>query len=221
MGAARVPGFVLGIILSALLLACSTPAPVVRYDLGVPPVANTPPLAPGPGDYVAAEVEVLAPAWLDTPALLYRLAYADESQVHAYAQSQWVAPPARLVEQAMRRLGAVQRSCGGSATREAAPDAAATRLAVELEEFSQVFDAPQASRVVLSARARLLAARTHAVLAQRDFDLRSAAPSADAPGAVHALQELTNLFAASVTTWAAAQTLPACASAPAAPPAGR
>jgi cholesterol transport system auxiliary component len=223
MGATRVPGIVLGIVLSTLLIACSTPAPVVRYDFGVPPVVNTPPLAPVPGDYAAAEVEVLAPAWLDTPAMLYRLAYADESQVHAYAQSQWVAPPARLVEQAMRRVGTVhgELSCGGSTTREAAPAAAATRVAVDLEEFSQVFDAPQASRVVLRARARLLAARTHAVLAQRDFDLRSAAPSADAPGAVHGLQDLTNLFAASVTTWAAAQALPPCESAAVAPAGGR
>jgi cholesterol transport system auxiliary component len=200
------------LLFAGLLVACSTPFPVERYDFGVPPTVDPAPGAPAPGAYAASEVEVLAPAWLDTPAVLYRLAYADDSQVHAYAQSQWVAPPARLVEQALQRAAIVPATaaCSGPARGETATAAGTARLSVELDEFSQVFDSAQSSRVILRARVRLLAARTHALLAQRDFDFRNAAISPDAPGAVHGLRDLTNAFVASVMAWAAAQALPAC-----------
>jgi cholesterol transport system auxiliary component len=204
----RVPA---AILLCGLLLACSTPPAMVRYDFGVPAPAGT--AAPtGPADYTAAGIEVLAPPWLDTPAVLYRLSYADESQLHAYAQSQWVAPPARLLELALRQAGSVHRalSCGGSGTREAAAAAATAQVVVDLEEFSQVFEAAQSSHVVLRARVRLLAARTRALVAQREFDLRSAAISPDAPGAVHGLRDLGRAFAADALTWAAAQALRPC-----------
>jgi len=196
--------------LAAVLAACGTAAPPVRYDFGVPPAppaAATAVSAP----VAVAEVEVAAPAWLDTSALLYRLAYADDTQVHAYAQSQWVAPPARLVEQALRRAAGAAPACPGKAASDGAP--APAHLAVELEEFSQVFDTPQASRVVLRARARLLAPRSHELLAQHDFDLRTAAISPDAPGAAHGLRDLADTFAGAAVSWAAAQGQGSCAAA--------
>jgi len=184
------------VMAAAQLAACSTPAPAIkRHDFGVPPAA--------PGDAARApgatpEVTVSAPIWLDTPSVLYRLDYADDSQLHAYAQTQWVAAPSRLLEQALLASGPTDdpRVCS-------AAGGAPVRLDVNLQEFSQAFDKPGDSHVVLRAKVRVLSTHTHAVLAQRQFDLRAAAPTPDGPGAVHGLRDLAQTFAASALAWAA------------------
>jgi len=147
---------------------------------------------------VGPDVVVWSPAWLDTPAVLYRLAYADESRLHAYAQTQWAAAPARLIEQALKgvRPADAARAC------EAVADAS-TRMEIDLLEFSQDFDTPQASHVVLRARVRLMTGHARAAVARRDFDLRAPAPSPDAPGAVHGLRDLAVSFANQAVVWAA------------------
>lgn len=185
-----------GLMAAAVLAACSTTAPAIkRYDFGIPPAASA-----DAARTVGAnpEVTVSAPIWLDTPAVLYRLGYADESQLHAYAQTQWVAAPSRLLEQALlaSSLKDDPRACS-------AGGGPPVRLDVNLQEFSQAFDSPSDSHVVLRAKVRMLSTRTHAVLAQRQFDLRAAAPASDGPGAVHGLRDLAHAFAASALAWAA------------------
>jgi cholesterol transport system auxiliary component len=198
-GSARERRLAAAVLLVLQLLGCSTPAVVNRYDFGLPAAA---PAAPADTGTLAAtaDIEVSAPAWLDTPAVVYRLAYADAGEVHAYAQTQWVAPPARLVEQLLRQAAAGAPACGPGLARN--PAAPALRLDVELLEFSQVFATPQASTVALRARARLLALPGRAVLAQRDFDLRTATSPADATGAVHGLRDIAATFAGEVLPWA-------------------
>jgi len=186
----------LALFAAALVAACATPAPTInRYDFGAPAgQATNAALA----DADTPDVVVLAPVWLDNPSVLYRLGYADASQLHAYAQTQWVSAPTRLLEQALMLAGAgnAPRACGEAL-------AAAGRLEVNLQEFSQNFDSPQSSHVVLRARARLLAAHTHALLAQHQFDLRAPAATPDGPGAVHGLGTLAHDFAAAAFAWAA------------------
>ena len=104
------------------------------YDLGPPPAAAAPARA--------LAVEVRAPAWLDSPALVYRLAYGDAAQWREYSQSRWLAPPAGLIERRLQHLlgygGALRAGC---------------LLRLELDEFSQVFSQPDRSQGLLQARA--------------------------------------------------------------------
>jgi cholesterol transport system auxiliary component len=138
-------------------------------------------------------VDVAAPSWLGTTAMQYRLAYNDGARRRAYVESRWAAPPAELLEQALRRRAV---AAGGAA-------ALPCRLRLELDELVQTFDAPQASRLVLAARARLMC-RGEQAQAGRSFTVERPAGS-DAPGGVAAaaaaVQELGNQLAA----WVAAE----------------
>lgn len=103
------------------------------YDLGIDaPQARMPALE-------LREVRALQP--FDGVAMYYRLAYQDGAEVIAFAQSRWVAPPGDLVRRQLAR-----------AMRHGTPHCA---LEVELEEFSQVFDASDRSTVRLELVARL------------------------------------------------------------------
>lgn len=178
---------------SALLLGACVPNnvrqdDVALFDLGDAPVAWNAPLLIG--------VDVLAPSWLGTPAMQYRLAYAEAAATRrrAFAENRWAAPPAELIEQALRRRAMA------AAGRE---DALGCRLRIDLDEFVQIFDAVRSSRVVLSLRASL-ASRNNDVVATRAFSLERAAASADAAGGVTAataaVQGLTGELAAWISS---------------------
>ena len=103
------------------------------YDLGVDaPATEMPPL-------VLRDVRALQP--FDGVYMYYRLSYRDGAEVVAFAQSRWVAAPSELVRKQLAR-----------AMRHGIPHCA---LEVELEEFSQVFDAPDRSTVRLELVAKL------------------------------------------------------------------
>jgi cholesterol transport system auxiliary component len=76
-------------------------------------------------------------------------------------------------------------------------------LRLELEEFSQLFDTPEASSGVLRLRATLTqrGASGEALLAQRSFIARQSAPTADASGGVHALTVATDQVAQDIEAW--------------------
>jgi cholesterol transport system auxiliary component len=181
----------------ALLTACAAPTgEVTRFDLGLPPTG------------AALEVQVTnartlaqvdAPARLDSPAIVYRLAYDDASQVRAYAQSQWAAAPASLLSQRLRERLALAES----ARISHADDSLASNylLRVELEEFSQIFDTPQTSHALVQACATLVDSRRHEVLAHHIFEVHRPAPSPDAPGAAHGLRDAVDQFIAELLHW--------------------
>src|SRR6185295_15841510 len=75
-------------------------------------------------------------------------------------------------------------------------------LRIELEDFRQHFQAPGQSRVVLRARATLLASEGRRLLAQRVFELERPA-SGNAPGAVTALTEAIDAFIEECVKWTA------------------
>jgi len=133
-----------------------TPAAV--YDFGLQPPAGVPAasaISGQPQPWASLLVaEVAAPAWLDSQAIQYRLAYHDSAQTHSYANSRWAAAPAALLTQRIRsRIAAVTHSGVVSAGDGVRADYA---LRLELEEFAQVFDTVEQSRAVVRLRASLV-----------------------------------------------------------------
>jgi cholesterol transport system auxiliary component len=139
-----------------------------------------------------------APAWLDEPGIAYRLLYEERDQPRIYAMSRWAADPAALLTERIRsRFAAVS---GGVVTPADTASADYT-LRVDLDDFSQRFDAPAHSRATLIARASLLSTRDRKLVAQRTFAIeREAAP--DAAGAVRALTEASGEFVEDLVKWA-------------------
>lgn len=186
-----------------LLSACgSLPLPdkpqrPMIYDFGPgvpPPVAavSGPPLALAP-------VEASAP--LEGNAVTYRLLYAGESQQpQPYALARWSMSPAQLVAQRLRETLAAQRP-----VVPAGEGLARLELRVALEEFSHVFDAPDASAGLIRLRATAVAPlmRVDRLLGQRTFSVRAPASSPDAAGGVQALTEATDEVGRQLSDWLA------------------
>src|SRR5690349_641745 len=89
--------------LSLALAACSAlpdkPVRQTMYDFGLEAQEpNT--TAPAGAALVLPEVEVTGV--LETPALLYRLAYDDPNELRPYAYARWSAPPGQLLRQRLR-----------------------------------------------------------------------------------------------------------------------
>lgn len=164
------------------------------YDLGPQP-AYTKSAQTIPGALLIPAVK--SPAWLDEAEIMYRLLYEDTQRPQAYALSRWVTDPASLITDRLRsRFAAVS---GGVVTPGYSAQSDYT-LQVDLEDFSQRFDAPGQSRGLLRARVTLLGSHDRKVLAQRVFDLERPA-SPNAPGAVKALTEATDAFLEELVNW--------------------
>jgi cholesterol transport system auxiliary component len=171
--------------------------PAVSYDLGPPASEGTRPAIPA----LLLVPEMTAPAWLDGNGIVYRLSYDNKARPQAYAASRWVSPPSALLTQRLRsRLagaGGVVTSGDGARADYA--------LRVELEDFSQSFSSPSASRVALRARASLVRLADRALVAQQVFSVGKDAPSADARGAVAALGQASDEFIEAVAQWTGEQ----------------
>ena len=173
------------------------------YDFGPVPAAETPATL-SRAALVLPEVE--AEGILETPALLYRLGYEDPFQLRPYALARWSAPPPQLLRQRLREVLGRERAVLDNASAAALVRRGAERppvLRVELEEFSQMFDSPAASRGMLRLRCTLLESRGggERLVAQRGFALDRPAPSADAPGGVRALAAATDAAAQDIAAW--------------------
>ena len=185
--------------LTIFLGGCSlapTQIEVASYDFGNAPAAPASArLSPS-----LLIFDVATPAWMDTAAIHYRLAYQDATRPRPYAGSRWVMPPAALVTQRLRQRFASASSGGILVPADGVR--AAYSLRVEIEEFAQVFDAPGSSRAVLRARASLLGSR--ALVAQRTFSLERPATTPDAAGGVRALIATSDDLIAQLLDWTAA-----------------
>ncbi|MBI4987884.1 MAG: membrane integrity-associated transporter subunit PqiC [Rhodocyclales bacterium] len=176
-------------LLAALLLAgcgvgSKSTSNVAYFDLGA--------VQPVPNNRIVASlrsIDVFAVSWLDSSAIQYRLLYAANQRRQNYAESRWVAPPAELVGQTLRK-----RMLSGEA-------GGACRLRVDLDEFAQVFDTASASRVVLEARVQLVAPTGGDILARRSFNLSRPAASADAGGGVAALAGAVEALSTELHDW--------------------
>jgi len=186
------------------LSACSvlkTPVRPLAYDFGpgpVAPVAATR-MAPLP---TLAVADVEAPSFLDTSAMLYRLAYSETQQLSAYTQARWSMAPAQLMRQRLRdQLG--QRRTVLNPAQGAAARVPVMVLRVELEEFSQLFESPKQSSGLLRVRATLGQAGSvgEKLLAQRSFVVTRPAASADAAGGVRALTAAADAAIQEIDAW--------------------
>lgn len=185
--------------LAALLAACggSPPAAVGVYDLG--------PAAPAPGAKISAVVlvpTIVAPLWLDSTAIVYRLNYQDAARSRTYAQSRWAGTPAEMLGYQLR--GRLAQVANGGVVGAADGARADYALRLELEDFSQAFDTAEASRGVVKARATLIDLGTRNVVAQRSFTIDRPAPTANADGAVRALGQGSGLLVEQIVAWTAA-----------------
>lgn len=182
-------------------MACSTPQPPsvkAVYDFGAAVQAST--AAAITRSAAVALPEIEAGAGLDSPALLYRLQYADSQQLRPYAQARWSVPPAQLVRTRLRDALAAQ---GPVLSTEGI---AAWTLRTELDEFSQIFASPDSSQGLVRLRASLF--KGDQLAAQTTVLTRSAAPSQDAAGGVRALTTATDEAALRIAAWVAAQIRP-------------
>jgi cholesterol transport system auxiliary component len=141
-----------------------------------------------------------APVWMDNAGIYYRLAYQDASRPRAYAQSRWVMPPAALL--GLRLRASIARANKAAVFTPADGARADYTLRLELEEFSQVFDAPDKSRAVVRLRATLI--RGRGVVAQQGFSVERAAATPDAEGGVQALIAASDDAGNSLIDWLAA-----------------
>lgn len=176
-----------------------------HYALGelTPPAAGGSPAA---GDNVGNNGRVLgisaitvAP-WLAGTGFFYKLAYRDDSRLAAYAYSDWVAPPATLLQPLVR--DALATTSGWQAVvGPAAPAAVDARLYLRLENFSQVFTQPGQSVGVIKLTATLIDSDNSQVLAQHTFAIRQPAPTPDAQGGAQALRQASRQLVMQLRSW--------------------
>jgi len=184
------------------LSACSLPIShrpaVARYDLGVEPVSL--PSAPVLSCVIVVH-EPTAPAWLDGRGIHYRLGYDEPAQIHQYAGSQWALSPVQLLGDRLRRRMTSITKGGG-----VIPDfgiEADFWLRIHIEDFSQLFDAPQASRGVVKVSVVLLKGRRRSFVTQASFERAVSALTADARGGVAALTVASDQLTDDVIAWIA------------------
>ncbi len=177
-----------------LLCACTSfgtaTAPRKTYDLG---------LASAAGEQRHAAVSIAVPDIeaappLDSNAFGYRLNYSAANQPRTYADSEWSTAPANLITRAVRIRLADQFYVAQTPF-----ELADFTLLVTLDEFTQVFDSPQASAGVVRLRATIT--RDGRIVAQRTFSERSSALSADAAGGASALGEASHAALEALAGW--------------------
>ncbi len=188
------------ILAAAVLAGCSFGSKLTEqpasYDLGPPRAAAT------AGPRIAATLalpDVSAPAWLSGNGIVYRLGYDNAARAHAYTLSRWTAPPPALLTQRLRSRFAAASANGIVTSTDGVR--ADYLLRVELEDFSQSFDTPAASRGAVRARASLVNLANRTLVAQHEFAMEQAAPTPDAAGGVQALSEASEAFVESLLKW--------------------
>ena len=191
----------LGVLLLALLATACSLAPQTKpmavYDFGID-------ASPSPNARIAGPLrvaEVAAPAWLESPAIVYRLAYQDPARREVYSLSRWAGTPAALLTQRLRARLAAATDGGVLTAAEGAKSVYS--LNVELDDFSHVFDATETSHVLVRARASLVWTGQRALLTQKSFSIEKPAPSANAQGGAHALAQASDELIDQVVAWVA------------------
>jgi len=165
-------------------------------------------------------------AALNSPAVLYRLGYADAQQLRPYTLARWSMPPAQLVGQRLREHLGLRRAIvspgeivvasparpaasGAPAAATPAPPVARPEpllnLRLDLEEFSQWFESPDKSSGLLRLRATVTQRSSigETLLAQRSFVARQVATTPDAAGGVRALAAATDQVIGEIEVWLA------------------
>ena len=144
---------------------------------------------------------------IDNLPVLYRLGYTDVQQVRPYAQARWSMPPSQLVQQRLRQQLGQRRAvfrAGEGVTRNRSQNAVLPlQLRLELQEFSQLFSAADASVGLIRLRATLLELTPagEKLVGQRQIVVQRPATTADAPGGVRALAAATDAAIEELDQW--------------------
>ncbi|MCY1168060.1 ABC-type transport auxiliary lipoprotein family protein [Polaromonas sp.] len=205
-------------LLAAFALAgCSglpdKPTRALMYDFGPGPLATQPAMRQAPLPPLAIDDVSTSGGVLDNMAVLYRLAYVDAQQLRPYSQARWSMPPAQLVRQRLREQLSQRR-----VVFEAGERASLNRnqnpvlpllLRLELQEFSQLFTAPDTSVGLIRMRATLMEVTPggERLVGQRNVVVQRPATSGDATGGVRALTQATDAAIEEIDQWL--QQLPA------------
>lgn len=181
------------VLLNGCAIGPSPRDPVAGYDLG----PQTVPASSAPASRTTLMVpEASAPSWLDSTGIVYRLTHVDNARPQIYAQSRWVDSPAALLTQRLRsRAAAVGPVVNG---RDGAR--ADYALQVEIEDFSQIFDGADSSRVSVRLRVSLVNLNSRVLHAQRTFSA-SQNSEPDAKGAVRAFARATDAMLEDILEW--------------------
>lgn len=181
----------LTLLLNACSIGPSAREPVVNYDLG--PQRTHVQAVPATKATLMVPAAV-APSWLDTQGIVYRLAYLDAARPQIYAQSRWVDSPAALFTQRVRsRFAAALPVVGGGARADYS-------LLIEIEDFSQSFAAADRSQVTIRLRVTLVNLTSRTLHAQRTFTVDQPA-GPDAGGAARALALAADAIIESLLEW--------------------
>ena len=200
------------VLLAALALAgCSglpdKPTRATMYDFGPGPLATQPTTRQAPLPAIALDDISTSGGALDNMAVLYRLGYADAQQLRPYSQARWSMPPAQLVRQRVREQLGQRRAvfnAGASVALNRSQNAVLPLLLrIDLEEFSQLFTAPETSVGLIRLRATLVEVTPAGdkLVGQRNVIVQRPAPSSDAPGGVQALTAATDAAIEEIDQW--------------------
>jgi cholesterol transport system auxiliary component len=151
--------------------------------------------------HVIVVQDPIAPLWLDSRDMHYRLAYDEPARLRRYASSRWAVSPVQLVGTLLRRrMG--EATVHGGAIRDYGLESDYW-VRVELEEFSQVFDTERTGRALVRMKVALNERRVRRLLAQRTFAAEAACPSPNSQGAVEGLRTASEQVVADVVDWVA------------------
>lgn len=199
----------------AIAAGCSVvdkPIRAVMYDFG-PGALSTQAPGEAPASLPAPALPPLAIAdiatsggALDNQSVLYRLGYLDAQQLRPYSLARWTMPPAQLVRQRLRERMGQQRvvlNAREGVALNRSQNANLPMLRLELEEFSQLFNAPDASIGLIRLHATLveITPSGERLVAQRSLSVQRPATSADAAGGVRALTQATDAAIDELDQW--------------------
>lgn len=183
--------------LGGCVLAPQPKPPATVYDFGLQHITENPPRI----NASLLVQDIVAPSWLDSPNIIYRLAYADDARPQSYANSRWAAAPAALLSQRLRQRIAAFNEKGVITGEDEAR--AEYLLRVELQEFSQIFYSEQTNRAVIQVRASLIRLPERTLLVQQSLTVEHEAPSPNAEGAVKALTNASDDLIDKLLDWLA------------------
>jgi cholesterol transport system auxiliary component len=173
---------------------------VHHYTLGNAAPTHAPGQAPERGRKVLQISRIVVPSWLAGNAMYYRLEYRDDRSLATYAHSNWIAPPATLLESVIQDTIAA-RGNWRAVTGPGNPASADATLHLKLDDFSQAFSRLDDSAGVIDATATLIDNHDDSVVGQRHFHVEIVTPTPDAQGGAKALGEASRQFADELQRW--------------------
>ncbi|MGA9853781.1 MAG: ABC-type transport auxiliary lipoprotein family protein [Gammaproteobacteria bacterium] len=140
---------------------------------------------------------VMAPTWLSSDAIHYRLLYNDATALRQYADHRWAAPPSDLLAARLGYLLPPQPVGDGGMHK-------VYLLSANLLEFEQDFSGARDAYVRLVLEISLRRAGDGLIIAQHRFVMTQPA-TPDVQGAINGLAQLANEAAAAAVAWAQTQ----------------